>query len=149
LPPGHTRPQRSTAGNISSAGCLKTGPQYTAVPLGVVTTGEAAVSSRAGPATELSQLRTTAADLEPPAETTPPLAVAAIPNAEAKAEATVAKTAPPRLAKKPKVAKKKVVRVEHHQRGYSSAYAQYGGGWAGWAGGGWSGFQPTGSYRRF
>src|SRR5580704_7261273 len=29
LPPGHTRPQRSTAGNISSAGCLKTGPQYT------------------------------------------------------------------------------------------------------------------------
>src|SRR5713226_5498328 len=29
LPPSHTRPPRSTAGNISSAGCLKTGPQYT------------------------------------------------------------------------------------------------------------------------
>jgi len=28
LPPSHTRPPRSTAGN-SSAGCLKTGPQYT------------------------------------------------------------------------------------------------------------------------
>src|ERR1700681_2216041 len=28
LPPNHTRPPRSTAGNISSAGCLKTGPQY-------------------------------------------------------------------------------------------------------------------------
>jgi hypothetical protein len=27
LPPSHTRPPRSTAGN-SSAGCLKTGPQY-------------------------------------------------------------------------------------------------------------------------
>jgi integrase len=27
--PSHTRPPRSTAGNISSAGCLKTGPQYT------------------------------------------------------------------------------------------------------------------------
>jgi hypothetical protein len=120
-----------------------------AIPLGAVTTGEAAVSSRAGPASELSQLRTTVDDLEPPAETAAPLAVAAIPNAEAKAEATAAETAPPKPAKKPKVAKKKVVRVEHHQRGYSSAYAQYGGGWAGWAGGGWSGFQPIGNYRRF
>jgi hypothetical protein len=120
-----------------------------AIPLGAVTTGEAAVSSRAGPASELSQLRTTVDDLEPPAETAAPLAVAAIPNAEAKAEATAAETAPPKPAKKPKVAKKKVVRVERHQRGYSSAYAQYGGGWAGWAGGGWSGFQPIGNYRRF
>src|SRR5450755_4363843 len=32
LPPIHTRPPRSTAGNISSAGCLKTGPQYTRTP---------------------------------------------------------------------------------------------------------------------
>jgi hypothetical protein len=79
-------------------------------------------------------------------ETAAPLAVAAIPNAEAEAEATTAETAPPKPAKKPKVAKKKVVRVEHHQRGYSSSYAQYGGGWAGW---GWSGFQPIGNYRRF
>src|SRR5215475_14132635 len=29
LLPSHTRPPRSTAGNINSAGCLKTGPQYT------------------------------------------------------------------------------------------------------------------------
>jgi hypothetical protein len=29
LPPSHTRPPRSAAGNISSDGCLKTGPQYT------------------------------------------------------------------------------------------------------------------------
>jgi hypothetical protein len=120
-----------------------------AIPLGAVTTGEATVSSRAGPAPELSQLRTTVADLEPPAETAATLAVAAIPNAEAKAEAPSAETAPPEPAKKPKVAKKKVVRVEHHQRGYSGAYVQYGGGWAGWAGGGWSGFQPIGDYRRF
>ena len=28
LPLSHTRPPRSTAGNINSAGCLKTGPQY-------------------------------------------------------------------------------------------------------------------------
>src|SRR6266581_1620638 len=28
LPPSHTWPPRSTAGNISLAGCLKTGPQY-------------------------------------------------------------------------------------------------------------------------
>jgi hypothetical protein len=117
-----------------------------AIPLGAVTTGEAAVSSRTGPAPELSQLRTTVADLEPSAETAAPLAVAAIPNAEAKAEATAAQTALPKPAKKPKVAKKKVVRVEHHERGYSSAYAQYGGRWAG---GGWSGFQPISNYRRF
>jgi len=118
-----------------------------AIPLGAVTTGEAAVSSRAGPAPEMSQLRTTVADLEPPVETAAPLAVAAIPNAEAKAEAIAAETAPPKSAKK--VVKKKVVRVEHNQRGYSGAYAQHGGGWDGWAGGGWSGFQPIGNYRRF
>jgi hypothetical protein len=28
LLPSHTRPPRSTAGNINSAGCLKTGPRY-------------------------------------------------------------------------------------------------------------------------
>jgi len=111
-----------------------------------VTIGEAAVSSRAAPASELSQVPTTVADLEPLSETAAPLAVAAIPNAEAKGEATVAETAPPRPAKRPKVVTKKVVRVEHHRRGYSGAYAQYG---AGWAGGGWSGFQPIGNYRRF
>src|SRR6266852_2579289 len=31
LPPSHTWPPRSTAGNISLAGCLKTGPQYSCV----------------------------------------------------------------------------------------------------------------------
>src|SRR4029077_16175820 len=29
LPPSHTRSPRSPAGNIDSAGCLKTGPQFT------------------------------------------------------------------------------------------------------------------------
>jgi hypothetical protein len=120
-----------------------------AIPLGAVTTGEAAVSSRVAPAPELSQLRTTVADLEPPAETVAPFAVAAIPNAEAKAEATAVETAPPKLAKNRKVMKTKVVRVAHHQRGYPGAYAQYGRGWDSWAGGGWSGFQPFGNNRRF
>jgi hypothetical protein len=117
-----------------------------AIPLGAVTTGEAAVSSRYAPAPEPSQLGTTVADLEPPAETAAPLAVTTIPNSEAKDEASAAETAPPKPAKKLRVVKKKVVRVEHHQRGYSGAYAQYVGGWAG---GGWSGFQPIGNYRRF
>ena len=36
LPPSHTRPPRSTAGNISSAGCLKTGPQYTQLTLAII-----------------------------------------------------------------------------------------------------------------
>jgi hypothetical protein len=120
-----------------------------AIPLGAVTTGEAAVSARTGPAPEPSQLRTTVADFEPSAETAAPLAVAAIPNAEAKAEATAAQTAPPKLAKNRKVVKTKVVRVAHHQRGYPGSYAQYGGGWDSWAGGGWSGFQPFGNNRRF
>jgi hypothetical protein len=120
-----------------------------AIPLGAVTTGESAVSSRAAPAPELPQLRTTVADLEPPAETAAPIAVAAIPDAEAEGEATAAEIAPPKPAKKPKVVKKKVMRVGHHQRGYSGAYAQYHGGWDGWAGGGWSGFQQFGNYRRF
>jgi hypothetical protein len=117
-----------------------------AIPLGAVTTGEAVVSSRAASAPELWQLGTTVADLEPPADTAAPLAVTTIPNSEAKDEASAAETAPPKPAKKPRVVKKKVVRVEHHQRGYSGAYAQYGGGWAG---GGWSGFQAFGNYRRF
>lgn len=120
-----------------------------AIPLGAVTTGEAAVSSRAGLAPPLSQLRTTAADLEPPSETAAPPAAATISDAETKTGATAAETALTKPAKKPRVVKKKVVRVEHHQRGYSDAYAQYGGGWDGWAAGGWSGFQPFGHYRQF
>src|SRR5271155_4772725 len=32
LATSHTRPPRSTAGNINSAGCLKTGPQYKHAP---------------------------------------------------------------------------------------------------------------------
>jgi cytochrome o ubiquinol oxidase subunit II len=55
-----------------------------AIPLGAVTTGEAAVWSRDAPAPELSPV----AGLEPPEGTAAPLAVAAIPNAEGKAEAS-------------------------------------------------------------
>jgi hypothetical protein len=89
--------------------------------------------------------------VEPPAETAMPLALAAIPDAEAKADApladpVVAAAAKPghKPADKPRVAmtRKKVARVERHQRGHSRAYAQYGGGWGG---GGWSGFQPFGN----
>src|SRR6266436_715253 len=35
LPPSHTWPPRSTAGNISLAGCLKTGPQYSGFLFGL------------------------------------------------------------------------------------------------------------------
>jgi hypothetical protein len=77
-----------------------------------------------------------------------PLALAAIPDAEAKADAlltdpVVAAASKPgnKPADKTRVAtaRKKVVRVERHQRGHSRAYAQYGGGWGG---GGWPGFLP-------
>ena len=100
------------------------------------TTGFASVSS-SGPAPELSQLLTSGAAAEPPAETATPRAPAAISKAEALSPDPAAATATrpggkPRLA----VAKKKIVRIEHRQRSYSGAYAQYGGGWRG----GWSGF---------
>src|SRR6516162_1318988 len=39
LAPSHTRPPRPTAGN-SSAGCLKTGPQYTGFPKTTIRRGE-------------------------------------------------------------------------------------------------------------
>jgi hypothetical protein len=112
-------------------------------PRRAVTTGEG---------TELSQLRTTLAAVEPLAETTAPAGVAEIPDAQAKADAprpapaVAAKTAAERSG--PTVAaKKRVARVGHHQRSYSRAYAQYGG--RGWAGGDWTGFSPFGNFRRF
>jgi hypothetical protein len=119
-----------------------------AIPLpprrAATTTGLASVSSP-GPAPELSQLRSSVAAVEAPAEAAAPLALAAIPDAETKAEALPADpaaAAPAKPADEPKVAyvKKKVV-VQHRQRGYSGAYAQYGGGWGGGRG---SGSQPLG-----
>jgi len=89
--------------------------------------------------------------VEPPAETASPLPLAAIPDAEAKADVLLADpmVAAAKPGNKPAdklrvvaMARKKVVRVERHQRGHSRAYAQYGGGWGG---GGWSGFQPFGN----
>jgi hypothetical protein len=78
------------------------------------------------------------------------LALAEIPDAEAMADAPPANPAVAAAAKsgsksgyKPSdrsrvvvMAKKRVVRVEHHQRSRAT-YAQYGGGWGGWGGGGW------------
>jgi hypothetical protein len=111
------------------------------------TTGLAAVSApRPERAAELLQ---SVAAAEEPAETAT-LALAEIPDAEAKADAPPAKPAAAAAAKagsksgnkpsdRPRVvamANKKVVRVEHHQRSRAT-YAQYGGGWGGWGGGGW------------
>jgi hypothetical protein len=113
-------------------------------PRRAVTTGDATVSSPSPvSAPELSQPRTSIAGVDPAAETEEPLAVAVIPDAEAKADALPPQPAPAvaaRPAERPRFAamKKKVVR-EHHQRSYAGAYAQYGG--RGWPGGGWPGFQ--------
>jgi hypothetical protein len=96
----------------------------------------------------------TAATTTAPADSAAPataaqLAVADIPDAEAKADALPPDPAPAPAAAKPAekpkvvVAKKKV--VQHHQRNISGAYAY--GGWGGWGGyGAWGGF---GGYRRF
>jgi hypothetical protein len=103
------------------------------------TTGLASASSP-GPAPELSQLRSSVAAVQTPAEAATPLALAAIQDAEAKGEALPADpaaAAPAKPADEPKVAyvKKKVV-VQHRQRDYSGAYAQYGGGRGGGRGSG-------------
>jgi hypothetical protein len=108
-----------------------------AIPLGAVTTGEAAVLPGDAPASELSPV----AGLEPLEKIADPLAVAAIPYAQGKAEAKAADTASAKPAKKPRVVKKRVVRVQHHQRGDPGTYTPYGGGWDGRAGGDWSGLQ--------
>jgi hypothetical protein len=99
-------------------------------PHRAITTGRATVSSPGpAPAPELSQLRMSV-PIELPADTATPLALAAIPDAEAKADAlppdrAVAHAAKP--ADKPRVAveKKKVVRVEHHQHSVAGPFAEY------------------------
>jgi hypothetical protein len=115
-------------------------------PRRAVTTGEATVSSPR-PASELSQLRTAVAAVEPPGETATPLDVAEIPDAQADMAKPAEKSRAAVVVKKAVVVRKKVVRVEHHQHSYSGAYAQNGG-W-GWPGGGWAGFSPFGNFRRF
>jgi hypothetical protein len=105
------------------------------------TMGFVSVSS-SGPALapELSQLRTSAAVGEPPVDTAAPRALVAIAKADALPPDPAAATAT-KPGGKPRVAvvRKRVVRVEHRQRFYSGAYAQYGGDWSGRRSG-WSGF---------
>jgi hypothetical protein len=136
-------------------------------PRRAVTTGQTAASSpRSAPPPEPAQMRPSVAAVEPPPASVlagaaapasaavpagvSPIAVADIPDAEAKADALPPDPPPAPAAAKPAekprmvVAKRKVV-VQHHQRSFSGAYAQYGG-WGGWGGGGWGGF---GGYRRF
>jgi hypothetical protein len=110
-------------------------------PRRAVTTGEATVSSPR-PASELSQLRTAVAAVEPPAETATPLGIAEIPDVQADVAKPAEKSRAAVVVKKAVVVRKKVVRVEHHQHSHSGAYAQNGG-W-GWPGGGWAGFSPFG-----
>jgi hypothetical protein len=143
----------------SSTPTIKRSGIVAAIPLPprrAVTTGEATLSSPR-PASELSQLRTTAAG-EPVAETAMPLGVVENPDAQAKADALppqpppagAAKLAersrPAMVVKKAGVVQKKVVRVEHRQRSYSGAYAQNGGGWPA---GGWTGYSSFGNFRGF
>jgi hypothetical protein len=114
----------------------------TAVPLSPrrdATTGEAATSTpRAAPAVgEPLKAPSTVAAVERPANETAPTSTEAeavadpLPN-PAPAATPLVTPAQRNVARAP-VAKRRVVRTEHH-RGYSGAYAQYGGGWGGWPG---------------
>jgi hypothetical protein len=115
-----------------------------------VTTGEAAVATARpatpapapAPAAAAADTRMSIAVAEPasPVAATPALAIADVPDAQAKVDAPAEPTAPAvaaakpvqRVARAPVVVKKRVVRAEHH-RSYSGAYAQWGGGgWGGW-----------------
>jgi hypothetical protein len=106
------------------------------------TTGEAATSiPRAAAAiAEPPKARSTVAAVEQPANETAPVS-ADVPDAEAIADpppklaAAATPLVAPKVARAP-IVKRRVVRNEHH-RGYSGAYAQYGGTWSG--GNGWPG----------
>jgi hypothetical protein len=112
----------------------------TAVPLSPrrdATTGEAATSTpRAAPSVgEPLKAPGMVAAVERPANETAPTSA----EAEAVADpisnpaATPLVTPAQRNVARAPVAKRRVVRTERH-RGYSGAYAQYGGGWGGWPG---------------
>jgi len=93
----------------------------------VVTTG-----SPPRPAPEVSPLGTSVAPVAPAPEATAPLALAEVPDAQAKVEAPATQTSPAKAVdRQTKVVKRKV--AQHHQRSFAGGYAQYGG----WA---WSGF---------
>jgi hypothetical protein len=129
-----------------------------------ITTGQAVATGQtvavspprpAARAAAVPQPRTTVSAVAPPPPTvqtpaqapataaavTAPLALAEIPDAEAKAEAAATEPSPAKAVdKQTRVVKRKV--AQHHQRSFAGAYAQYGG----WGWGGWSGF---GGYRRY
>jgi hypothetical protein len=87
------------------------------------------------------------------------LAVAEIPDAQAKANALSPEPVPAAaakltdksravlVAKKAMVVQKKAVHVERRQRSHSGVYVQNGG-W-GWQSGGWTGYSPFGNSRSF
>ena len=95
------------------------------------TAGRATVSPPgAAPAPELPRPRMSVPTIEPPADTAMPPALAAIPDAEAKAYApppdrAVAHAAKPTDKPRAVVAKKNVARVEHHQHGVAGPFGEY------------------------
>ena len=79
------------------------------------------------------------AAVAPAPEAASPLALAEVPDAQAKAEVPATQTSPAKAVdRQTKVVKRKV--AQHHQRSFAEAFAPFGG-W-GWS----SGF---GAYRRF
>jgi hypothetical protein len=151
-----TKPSSTASAFALRARHAVTTGQAVATGQGVATGQAVAVSPprRAAPAAAVPQPRTSVAAVAPPppiaqaaeqtlapaAAVTAPLALAEIPDAEAKAEAPATEPSPAKAVEKQmKVVKK---RVAHHQRSFAGAYAQYGG----WGWGGWSGF---GGYRRY
>jgi hypothetical protein len=113
---------------------MKASATATALPLRarhVVTTGQTVGSPpRLASAPEGSQLRTSVAVIAPVPEAAAPLALAEVPDVQAKVDAPATQTSPAKAVDRPtKVVKRKV--AQHHQRSFAGTFAQFGGwGWS-------------------
>ncbi len=132
-------PAPTPASTAATASTSTSGTAST-VAASTVAASTVAASTAAAPAADTRTSIAIAAPA-PAAQAAPALAIADVPDAQAKVDAPTDPAPAPAVVAKPvqrvaraPVVRKRVVRTEHH-RGYSGAYAQWGGG--GWGGGGW------------
>jgi hypothetical protein len=111
--------------SLATSATTKSSATAMALPLRihqVGTTGQATAAIPPRPTPELSQPR--ASSVAPVPEVAAPLALAEVPDAQAKAEAPATETAPATAVEQTKVAKRKV--AQHHQRKFAGPFAQNG-----------------------
>jgi hypothetical protein len=112
---------------LATSATTKSSAAAMALPLRihqVGTTGQATAAVPPRPTPELSQLRASAPAVAPTPRGAAPLALAEVPDAQAKAEVPATETAPATAVEQTKVAKRKV--AQHHQRKFAGPFAQNG-----------------------